>query len=51
MNSDLDMANLYGLLVICIKKYNSKGSLKYDRFYVIDVYFAKVYRNGPSLHL
>jgi len=38
-------------VVICISKYNFKGSKKYDRFYVIDFNFAKVYRNGPSFHL
>jgi len=38
-------------VVICIKIYNFKGSKKYDRFYVIDFYFAKVHRNGPSFHL
>jgi len=41
----------YDYVVICIKKYNFKGSKKYDRFYVIDLNFAKFYRNGPSLHL
>jgi len=35
----------------CIKIYNLKGSKKYDRFYVIDFNFAKVYRNGPTFHL
>jgi len=38
-------------VAICIKIYNFKGSKKYDRFYVIDFNFVKVYRNGPSLHL
>jgi len=28
-----------------------KGGKKYDRFYVIDFYFAKVSRKGPSFHL
>jgi len=41
--------NDYG--VICIKIYNFNGSKKYDRFYVIDFFFAKVYRNGPPFHL
>jgi len=37
-------------VIICIKIYNFKGSNKYDRFYVTDFNFEKVYRNGPSLH-
>jgi len=39
------MAYLYGLVddyvVICIKRYNFKGSKKYDGFYVIDFNFEK----------
>jgi len=38
-------------VVIWIKIYNFKGSKKYDRFYVIDFNFAKVYRNGTPLYL
>jgi len=38
-------------VVFCIKIYNFKGSKKYDRFYVNDFNFAKVYRNGPPFHL
>jgi len=38
-------------VVIGTKIYNFKGIKKYDRFYVIDFNFAKVYWNGPSLHL
>jgi len=38
-------------VVICINIYNFNGSKKYDRFYVIDINFAKVYWNGPSFHL
>jgi len=30
-------------VVICIKIFNFKNSKKYDRFYVIDFNFAKVY--------
>jgi len=37
--------------VICCKLYTFKGSKKDDRFYAIDINFAKAYRNGPSFHL
>jgi len=37
-------------VAICIKTFNFKGSQKYDRFCVIDVNFAKVYRNGTSFY-
>jgi len=61
------MGLLNYFVVICIKIFNFKGStmimllsaLKYITLnvvinmtiYVIDFYFAKVYRNGPSFHL
>jgi len=38
-------------VVIGIKIYNLKGSKKHDRFYVIDLNFAKVYRIGPPFHI
>jgi len=45
------MGLLNDYVVICINKYNFKGSKKYGRFYVIDFNFAKAYRNGLSFHL
>jgi len=37
-------------LILILRRFNEMGLL-YDRFYVIDLNFAKVYRNGPSFHL
>jgi len=52
MNSDLDMAYLYGLVydfvVICIKMYNFKGSKKYDHIHVI-VFFTSLKRTWISI--
>jgi len=39
------------MLLSGIKIYNLKGSKKHDRFYVIDLNFAKVYRIGPPFHI
>jgi len=44
------MAHYYYVL-IGIYIYNFKGRKKYDRLYVIDLNFAKAYRNGPPFHL
>jgi len=38
-------------VAICIKRYNFKGSKKYDRFYVTGFNFARAYRNGTSFHI
>jgi len=39
-------------VVISINKYKTlKVSKKYDRFYVNDFNFAKVYRNAPPFYL
>jgi len=36
---------------ICIKVFNFKSSQHFHRIYVIDLNFAKTYRNGPPLKL
>jgi len=38
-------------LVICIKVFNFKSSKHFHRIYVIDLNFAKTYRNGLPLKL